>query len=59
LQPYRFLISYDANWDAGVPGNRTLNGGNDVVLENVAVPEPASLGLLALGTAVLLRRRNA
>ena len=32
--------------------------GNDVILSNVQVPEPATLSLLALGTMAMLRRRK-
>ncbi|MCX5653817.1 MAG: autotransporter-associated beta strand repeat-containing protein, partial [Planctomycetota bacterium] len=46
--PYKATISYQGNYDAGTP-----IGGNDVV---VALPEPATLSLLALGGLALLRR---
>jgi autotransporter-associated beta strand protein len=46
---YEATISYQGNYDTG-----TLVGGNDVV---VALPEPATLSLLALGALAALRRR--
>jgi len=43
----------------GVFGTGALSGGNDVVVEAIAVPEPASLGLIGLGaTSLLIRRRD-
>jgi hypothetical protein len=33
-------------------------GANDVIITTVAVPEPASIGLLAIGAIGLLRRRR-
>ncbi|MCX5653805.1 MAG: autotransporter-associated beta strand repeat-containing protein [Planctomycetota bacterium] len=47
---YKATISYEGDYDAG-----TLIGGNDVV---VALPEPATLALLALGGLAMLRRRK-
>jgi hypothetical protein len=46
---YKATISYQGDYDAG-----TLTGSNDVV---VALPEPATLSLLALGGLALLRQR--
>jgi len=48
---YRALISYEGDYAAAA-----LTGGNDVV---VALPEPATLGLLAAGGLALLRRKRA
>jgi len=48
---YKAMISYQGDYDGG-----TLTGGNDVV---VAMPEPATLSLLALGGLALLRRKRA
>jgi len=48
--PYQALISYQGDYDA-----KTLTGGNDVVL---ALPEPATLALLALGGILAMRRRR-
>jgi len=48
---YRARISYQGDYDAG-----TMTGGNDVV---VALPEPATLALLAFGGLALLRYRRA
>ena len=48
---YKAMISYEGDYGAG-----TLIGGNDVV---VALPEPATLALLALGvTGLILKRRR-
>jgi hypothetical protein len=44
------MISYEGDYAAG-----TLIGGNDVV---VALPEPATLSLLALGGLLAMRRRR-
>jgi hypothetical protein len=46
-----FQISYDANLTTG-----TLEGGNDIAL--LAVPEPATAAILAIGSVLLLRRRR-
>ena len=49
--PYKAMISYEGDYDAGA-----LTGGNDVV---VALPEPATLALLAAGAAaVWIKRRH-
>ena len=45
-------ITYKANYQAG--GGSSFAGGNDIAIK---VPEPATLGLLALGGLALLRRR--
>ena len=50
---YRFAVSYEG--DLSTLAN---TGGNDVVLTNVAVPEPASLAALGLGAFALLSRRR-
>ena len=47
---YKAMISYQGDYDAAA-----LTGGNDVV---VALPEPATLTLLALGGLALLRRKR-
>lgn len=40
------------------PANSTFQGGTDVILSATAAPEPASLGVLALGGLALLARRR-
>jgi autotransporter-associated beta strand protein len=57
---YTAQITYAANW-TGTQAGSSLTGGNDVALYNfqpAAVPEPASLGVLALGAVGLLARRR-
>jgi len=45
-------ITYKANYQAG--GGSSFAGGNDIAIK---VPEPATMGLLAIGGLALLRRR--
>lgn len=56
--PYRFKISYFGN-----AANNAVEGGNDVVLYNVAIPEPSAVlsltvGIAGLGGWMAHRRRN-
>lgn len=50
-------IIYDAHWVSQGSVSNALAGGNDVALL-VTVPEPTSLGLMALGATGLLARRR-
>ncbi len=51
--PVSFALSYNA-----VAGTSFGGSGNDVALQIVSVPEPASLGFAAFGAAGLLNRRR-
>jgi hypothetical protein len=57
---YTWTLDYTAVVTGGVVTATT--GGTDVVLlgqdSTIAVPEPASMGLLALGSLALLKRRR-
>lgn len=48
LGSYTGSITYMANW-TGSQATSSLTGGNDVAIVNVAVPEPGTMTLLALG----------
>ncbi|MGH8047669.1 MAG: beta strand repeat-containing protein, partial [Chthoniobacterales bacterium] len=51
-------ITYLADW-TGTQGGSSLTGGNDIAIYNVAVPEPAVIGLVAFGLiAMVLRKRR-
>jgi autotransporter-associated beta strand protein len=50
---YRFQVSYTGKADANL-----ATGGNDVVLTSVAIPEPATLSLLGIGSLAMLGRRR-
>jgi fibronectin-binding autotransporter adhesin len=51
---YQGTITYEANW-TGTQAGSALTGGNDVALFNVtAVPEPWTIGLLAMAVAGLV-----
>ena len=53
---FDWIISYAAN-SAGM--GSTFDGGNDIALMAVVIPEPSSAALLgALGALILLRRRR-
>jgi fibronectin-binding autotransporter adhesin len=49
-------ITYKANYQAGGGSSFAGEGGNDIAIK--VVPEPATLGLLAIGGLALLRRRR-
>lgn len=55
---YTGTITYQANW-TGSQATSTLTGGNDVAIYSVAVPEPGTMAMLALGGLTLagIRRR--
>jgi hypothetical protein len=62
LGAYTAQITYLANWTGSDAGS-SLTGGNDVALYNfqpatAPIPEPASLGVLALGAVAMLKRRR-
>jgi autotransporter-associated beta strand protein len=48
---YEFQVDYNADYNTG-----SLAGGSDFAL--IAVPEPATAGLLAVGAMVMLKRRT-
>ncbi len=53
-QTFELEVTYDANAEAA-----SFSGGNDMAVRVVSVvPEPASLGILAMGLGLLARRRR-
>jgi hypothetical protein len=53
VQGMQFQISYVAD-----SINGTMNNGNDIALQAIAVPEPSALSLLGIGALAVSRRRR-
>ncbi len=52
---FDWFITYDADYQLS---GSSLNGGNDVAIYAVPVPEPTSLACLAMAAGMMLRRRR-